>query len=62
MKRFIEGVGRAQVSLLPECVDDYVEAENPVCVVEAFVKQFDLRETIVRSVQCSAGTAGCRSS
>ena len=53
MKRFIEGVDRAQVSLLRECVDDYVEA---------FVKQFDLRETIVRSVQCSAGTAGCRSS
>ena len=62
MKRFIEGVGRAQVSLLLECVDDYVEAENPVRVVEALVKQFDLRETIVRSVQCSASTAGCRSS
>jgi hypothetical protein len=35
MKRFIEGADRAQVSLLPGCVEDYVEAENPVRVIEA---------------------------
>ena len=28
MKRFIEGVGRDQVTLLPDCLDDYVEAVN----------------------------------
>ena len=43
MKRFIEGADRTQVSLLPECVEDYVEAENPVRVIEAFVEQLDLR-------------------
>jgi transposase len=43
MKRFIEGADRAQVSLLPECVEDYVETENPVRVIEAFVEQLDLR-------------------
>ena len=43
MKRFIEGVDRTQVSLLPECVEDYVEAENPVRVIEVFVEQLDLR-------------------
>jgi len=37
MKRFIEGEDRTQVSLLPACLDDYVEAENPVRVVEVFV-------------------------
>jgi transposase len=44
MKRFIEGIDRSQVSLLPECVDDYVSEDNPVRVVEAFVGQLDLRE------------------
>jgi transposase len=42
MKRFIEGADRAQVSLLPECVDDYVAEDNPVRVIEAFVEQLDL--------------------
>ena len=44
MKRFIEGADRTQVSLLPECVDDYVAEENPVRVIEAFVEQLELRE------------------
>jgi transposase len=43
MKRFIEGVDRTQAMLLPECVEDYVGADNPVRVVEAFVEQLDLR-------------------
>ncbi|AYC31803.1 IS1182 family transposase [Pseudomonas cavernae] len=42
MKRFIEGESRAQVSLLPECLDDYITDENPIRVVEAFVEQLDL--------------------
>jgi transposase len=44
MKRFIEGADRTQVSLLPDCVDDYVGTDNPVRVIEAFVDQLDLRE------------------
>jgi transposase len=44
MKRFIDGEGRTQVILLPECLDDYVEAENPVRVVEVFVDGLDLGE------------------
>jgi transposase len=42
MKRFIEGEDRTQVTLLPECLDDYVEAENPVRVIEVFVDGLDL--------------------
>jgi len=42
MKRFIEEVSRAQVSLLPECLDDFVAEDNPIRVVEAFVEQLDL--------------------
>jgi transposase len=43
MKRFIEGADRTQASFLPACVEDYVEAENPARVIEAFVEQLDLR-------------------
>ncbi len=38
MKRFIEGEARTQVTLLPECLDDYVTEENPVRVVDDYVK------------------------
>jgi len=38
MKRFVEGEDRTQVTLLPECLDDFVGEDNPVrlrpeCVV-----------------------------
>ena len=54
MKRFIEGADRTQVSLLPDCVDDYVGADNPVRVIEAFVEQLDLREMGFESVDPEA--------
>ncbi|MGL5002355.1 MAG: IS1182 family transposase, partial [Casimicrobium sp.] len=43
MKRFIEGEGRGQVTLLPECLDDYIGEENSVRVIDLFVDQLDLR-------------------
>jgi hypothetical protein len=42
MKRFIEGEDRKQVTLLPECLDDFVTEDNPVRIVEAFVEELDL--------------------
>ena len=39
MKRFIEGEDRSQVTLLPECLDDYIAEDNPVRVVDAFVDE-----------------------
>src|SRR5260221_13819977 len=44
MKRFIEGEDRSQVTLLPECLDDYITEDNPVRVVDAFVDELDLQE------------------
>jgi transposase len=41
MKRFIEGEDRQQVTLLPECLDDYIGEDNPVRVVDAFVEELD---------------------
>src|SRR5512140_742315 len=43
MKRFIEGEDRKQITLLPECLDDYVGADNPVRIVDVFVDQLELR-------------------
>lgn len=43
MKRFVEGEARDQISLLPECVEDYVGEDNPVRVIDVFVDELDLR-------------------
>lgn len=42
MTRFIEGVDRSQVTLLPECLDDYVDGDNPARAIDAFVEMLDL--------------------
>ena len=42
MKRFVEGVGRAQSTLLPASLDDYVSEDNPVRVVDVFVDSLNL--------------------
>jgi transposase len=42
MKRFIEGDDRRQVTLLPECLDDFIDEDNPVRVIDAFVDELDL--------------------
>ena len=42
MRRFIEGENRQQVTLMPECLDDYIGEDNPVRVVDAFVEELDL--------------------
>jgi transposase len=51
MKRFIEGQDRTQVTLLPECLEDYVGADNPVRVVDVFVDELDLRGLGFTSVE-----------
>ena len=42
MARFVEGADRHQVTLLPNCLEDYVGEDNPVRVVDAFVDELDL--------------------
>jgi transposase len=42
MNRFIEGDDRHQVTLLPECLDDFIDEDNPVRVIDAFVDELDL--------------------
>jgi hypothetical protein len=40
----IEGVSRSHTLLLPEAVDDYVDADNPVRFIDAFVDELDLEK------------------
>ena len=42
MKRFIEGQDRDQSTLFPERLEDWIDVDNPVRVVEAYVEELDL--------------------
>ena len=53
---FIRGTDREQVLLLPERVEDYVGAENPVRAIEAFVDSLDLQTAgFSKSVPAATG-------
>ena len=51
MGRFIEGRDRRQAAFLPECLDDYVDPDNPVRVIDVFVDELDLLALGFTSVQ-----------
>jgi transposase len=42
MGRFVEGDDRRQSYLLPDSLEDYLTADNPVRVVEVFIEELDL--------------------
>jgi transposase len=44
MAGFIRGIDRGQATLLPQCLEDWVDESNPVRVVDAFVDALDMRE------------------
>lgn len=39
---YIEGVARNQAILFPEVIDDYIEEDNPVQFIDAFVDSLNL--------------------
>src|SRR5579864_6622148 len=44
MRRFIKEADRGQSTLLPECLDDFIDEGNPVRVIDVFVDALDLAE------------------
>ncbi len=44
MTRFVHGMDRQQTTLLPECLDDWVDESNPVRAVDVFVEALDLHD------------------
>src|SRR5229473_6850477 len=56
-RKFKAGVSREQTSFLPPSVGDYVEADNPVRAIEAYVGALNLARLGFRHVD-SGGGAG----
>jgi transposase len=54
MKRFVEGVARDQGGLFPVHLEDFVDEDNPVRAVDAFVDKLDLRALGFEAVDPSA--------
>jgi len=54
MKRFVEGLDRGQSTLLPECLDDWIDENNPVRIIDAFVDALDLGELGFEGVEPAA--------
>src|SRR5213078_2913345 len=44
MRRFVEGIDRGQTTLFPECLEDWIDEDNPVRVIEVLVEELDLCE------------------
>ncbi|GFE63148.1 hypothetical protein KIN_02220 [Litoreibacter roseus] len=58
MGQFIEGVDRQQALLLPECLDDYVNENNPVRAIDAFVDMLSLAELGFQASPAATGQPG----
>ena len=54
MGRFVEGADRFQLSFLPDCLEDWVDENNAVHVIEAFVEALDLSALRVTSAIAKA--------
>src|SRR6202049_3373895 len=54
MRRFIEEAGRGQWTLLPECLDDFIDERHSVRVIDVFVDALDLVEMSFEGVEPAA--------
>jgi len=61
MAGYVEGVDRGRTTLFPDRLDDFVNADNPVRAVNAFVDALDLRELglSTRLTFASSAFVGC---
>lgn len=44
MRRFVEGADRDRGTLFPECLQDWIDEDNPVRVIDVFVDNLDLAD------------------
>ena len=59
MAGYVEGVDRTQATLCPDRLDNFVDADHPVRVVDAFVEALALRELgFARATAASTGRPG----
>jgi transposase len=58
--RYVEGVDRNQVTLLPECLRDYIADDTTVRAVDAFVEELDLAALgFARAAPAYTGRPAC---
>ena len=43
-RRFVEGADRGHSTLFSECLEDWIDENNPVRVIDVFVDELDLGE------------------
>ena len=61
MNRFIEGTDRSQATLFPDRLEDWIDEDNPVRVIDAFVDALDLNGLgFVRATAAETGRPGYR--
>ena len=59
MNRYIEGADRNQVTLFPDRLEDWIDEDNPVRVIDAFVDGLDLTELgFERAIAAATGRPG----
>ena len=59
MDRFIEGVNRSQTTLFPDRLEDWIDEDNAVRVIDAFVDALDLCGLgFVRATAAATGRPG----
>ena len=54
MKRFVEEADRGQWTLLPGCLDEFIDDSNPVRMIDVFVDALDLAEISFEGVEPAA--------
>ena len=63
MGRFVEGADRSQLTLLPDCLKDWIDENNAVHVIDAFVEALDLRGLgFARTMAKETGRPSCHPS
>ena len=56
---YISGINREQMVLFPECLDEYIDENNPIRVIDAFVDQTDIESAgFLRFVPAKEGRPG----
>jgi len=55
---YIKGSSKNQITFLPDCLDDYVSADNSVRIIEAFVQQLDMASLGFKAEPAAEGRPG----
>ena len=58
MSGFIQGESRTQTTLLPDCLDDFIDEDNPARVIDVFVDRLRLDELGFKVVPADTGRPG----